>query len=75
MKSSASLDSPGECSTVLWERGRVVCVAVIQPGEPSYEIRLFVDTALVVAATFTDYEAAARHAVEQLHTYSACSAD
>jgi hypothetical protein len=60
-----------ECSTVLWERGRVVCVAVIEPGEPSYEIRLFVDGALFVAATFTDYQAAAKYAVEQLHAYSA----
>jgi hypothetical protein len=71
MRSSPPLVSLDECSTVLWERGSVVCVAVIQPGEPPYEIRLFVNGALVVTATFTDYQAAAKHAVEQLHTYSA----
>ena len=71
MRSSPSLNSLDACSTVLWERGRVVCVAVIQPGERLYQIRLFVNGALVVAATFSDYQSAAKHAIEQLHTYSA----
>jgi hypothetical protein len=44
---------------------------VIQPGERLYQIRLFVNGALVVAATFPDYQSAVKHAVEQLHTYSA----
>jgi hypothetical protein len=44
---------------------------VIQPSERLYQIRLFVSGAVVVAATFTDSQSAVKHAVEQLHTYSA----
>jgi hypothetical protein len=71
MRTSPSLDSVAECSSVVWERGDVACVVVIHSREPFYEIRLMVNGRLAVMATFTGYEAAARHAIEQLHTYSA----